>query len=180
MEKIAAYATCRLGLASVFRLAVPVAPGDAPQDFGLTASGGGLPTERPSSPTPAERSPVLVVAFVGVVGLARCLTVRPTGYGDCLAEEAVSRPLATAEPPGEARPPRHCQGDQLTVRSFFLTVFNIWQIFEITEFLKVDRPSALGLFGALDPSVYCGVAIRLYEGSENQRVIGQCLELVQK
>jgi hypothetical protein len=36
------------------------------------------------------------------------------------------------------------------------------------------------LFGVLDPSMYCGVAVRLYEGSENQRVIGQCLELVQK
>jgi hypothetical protein len=62
----------------------------------------------------------------------------------------------------------------------FSTVFNIWQICEITEFLKVDSPSALYLFGALDPSVYCGVAVRLYEDSENQRVIGQCLELVQK
>ena len=62
----------------------------------------------------------------------------------------------------------------------FSTVFNIWQIFEITEFVKVDSPSALCLFGALDPSVYCGVAVRLYEDSENQRVIGQCLELVQK
>jgi hypothetical protein len=62
----------------------------------------------------------------------------------------------------------------------FSTVFNICQMFEITEFLKVDSPSALCLLGALDPSVYCGVAVRLYEGSENQRVIWQCLELVQK
>jgi transposase len=62
----------------------------------------------------------------------------------------------------------------------FSMVFNIWQLCEITEFWKVDSPSALGLFGALDPSVYCGVAVRLYEGSENQRIIGQCLELVQK
>ena len=62
----------------------------------------------------------------------------------------------------------------------FLTVFNIWQRFEITEFLKVDGPSALCLFGPVDPSVCCGVTVRLYEGSENQRVIGQCLELVKK
>jgi hypothetical protein len=60
------------------------------------------------------------------------------------------------------------------------TAFNIWQVCEITEFLKVDGPSALGLFGALDSSVCCGVAVRLYEDSKNQRVIGQCLELVQK
>jgi hypothetical protein len=62
----------------------------------------------------------------------------------------------------------------------FLTVFNIWQVCEITEGFKVDGPSALGLFGALDSSVCCGVAVRLYEDSKNQRVIGQCLELVQK
>ena len=60
----------------------------------------------------------------------------------------------------------------------FSTVFYIWQRLEITECLKVDDPSALCLFGAMDPSVCCGVAVRLYEGSENQRVIGQCLELV--
>jgi hypothetical protein len=60
----------------------------------------------------------------------------------------------------------------------FLTVFNIWQRCEITEFLKVDGLSALCLFGPVNPSVSCGVAVRLYEGSENQRVIGQCLELV--
>ena len=114
MEKIAADATCRLGLASVFRLAVPVAPGYAPQYFDLTASGGRLPTERTSPPTPADRSPVLVVAFAGMVGLARCLTVCLTGYSDCLAEAVVLRPLATAEPTGEARSPSHCQGDQGT------------------------------------------------------------------
>jgi 5-methylcytosine-specific restriction protein B len=54
----------------------------------------------------------------------------------------------------------------LTVRSFFSTVFSIWQVCEITEFLKVDGPSALCLFGALDSSVCCGVAVRLYEGSQ--------------
>jgi hypothetical protein len=62
----------------------------------------------------------------------------------------------------------------------FSTVFNICQVYEITEFLKVYGPSALCLFGALDSSVCCGVAVRLYEDSKNQRVIGQCLELVQK
>jgi len=60
----------------------------------------------------------------------------------------------------------------------FSRVFNIWQRFEITQFLKADGPSALCLFGPVDPSVCCGVTVRLYEGSENQRVIGQCLELV--
>lgn len=60
----------------------------------------------------------------------------------------------------------------------FSTVFNIWQRFEITEFLKVDGPSALWFLGPVDQSMCCGVTVRLYEGSENQRVIGQCLELV--
>jgi hypothetical protein len=63
----------------------------------------------------------------------------------------------------------------------FLTVFNIiWQRFEITKFLKVDGPSALWFLGPVDQSMSCGVPVRLYEGSENQRVIGQCLELVEK
>jgi hypothetical protein len=69
---------------------------------------------------------------------------------------------------------------ELTVRSFFRRFSTFWQRFEITEFLKVDGPSALCLSGAMDSSVCCGVAVRLYEGSENQRVIGQCLELVSK
>jgi hypothetical protein len=60
----------------------------------------------------------------------------------------------------------------------FSTVFNIYQEFEFTEFFKVDDPSALCLFGPIDSSGCCGVTIRLYEGSKNQRVIGQCLERV--
>jgi hypothetical protein len=62
----------------------------------------------------------------------------------------------------------------------FLRVFNIWQRFEITEFLKIDDPSTHRLFGPMGPSVCCGVIVGLYEGSENQQVIGQCSELVQK
>ena len=74
----------------------------------------------------------------------------------------------------------HRTMSQLTAHGslIFLTVFNIWQEFEFTEFFKVDGPSALCLFGPIDPSGCCGVTIRLYEGSENQRVIGQCLERV--
>ena len=42
----------------------------------------------------------------------------------------------------------------------FLTVFNICQRFEITEFLKADGLSALCLFGPVDPSVCGSVTVR--------------------
>src|SRR5262249_52334537 len=109
-DEVSDDATCNLCLTRLGRGTVPLTSVAAPGTPRAAASARGLPAVSASTAPPCDRPRVLGMAVLSVVRVAKRPGIRAAAHCDRLAAQAISRPLATAEPAMQARPSYDCQG----------------------------------------------------------------------